>query len=569
VNLDEIGMSAKMPDAIDEVRARRSGDPAWQRSTVGRVLAEHAGVRPEHPFLISWDDDGNRRQVSYREMREASARLAAGLRNVGVDRGDRVAVWMTNSPQYVIAYFAVLRLGAVLVPINTYLGADEVGYILRSARCRQLIVMDRFRHVDFSARLQQLAPEWTGSSGALESSSLPDLRNVMLVRRSADGSGDADDLMTLIATRTPDDSDEASHPDDLAIINYTSGSTGRAKGVCLHQWGLVANGHLHDRRLDIGPDDRWFTQMPLFHVGASIWGLMSMLAVGGTLVLGETNNAAQAARAIERERCTIYNGAPAMQYDLLESLAAAPADLSSVRFAMHRVDERLRRELWAPHGVRLFSRSFGLTETYGPALSYLQDGPSNSDDIRELGFPLDGVEVRIVDPATGIDLGNGVMGEVLLRGMVTSGYYEMPEQTELAIDSDGWFHTRDLAVRRPDGSHYFVGRIKLMLKVGGENVAIEEVEQVVSEVDGVREVCVVGTPDERFGEVPVAFLSPVADADLDIELVRVAVARRLAHFKVPRRFVVLPQLPATGTGKVDRSALERLALGDEDRSLSR
>ncbi len=549
---------------MDKVRARRSSDPAWQRSTVGRVLAEHADARPEHPFLISVDDGGSRRQLSYRDMREVSTRLAAGLRAVGVDRGDRVAVWMTNSPQYVIAYFAVLRLGAVLVPINTYLTVGEVGYILRSARCRYLITMDRFRRVDFPARLRQLAPEWTGSSGALSSPSLPDLRNVILAGRHSGGGCGAGDLMTLTTERTPQDGDEASRPDDLAIINYTSGSTGRAKGVCLHQWGLVANGHLHDRRLGIGPDDRWFTQMPLFHVGASIWGLMSMLAVGGTLVLGEANNPIQAARAIERDRCTIYNGAPAMQYDLLDSLAAAPADLSSVRFAMHRVDERLRRELWAPHGVRLFARSFGLTETYGPALSYLQDGPGSPGDIRELGFPLDGVEVRIADPATGADLGDGATGEVLLRGMVTTGYYEMPEQTELAIDSGGWFHTRDLAVRRPDGSHYFVGRIKLMLKVGGENVAIEEVEQVVGEVDGVREVCVVGMPDDRLGEVPVVFISPATDAHLDIELVRAAVAGRLAHFKVPRRFVVLPQLPATGTGKVNRSALERLVLTGDD-----
>jgi len=547
---------------MDEVRARRSSDPGWQRSTVGRVLAEHAAARPEHPFLISLDDEGNRRQLSYRDMHEASARLAAGLQAIGVGRGDRVAVWMTNSPQYVIAYFAVLRLGAVLVPINTYFGADEAGYILRSARCGHLIAADRFRHVDFSARLGRLAPEWTGSSGALESPSLPDLRTVVLVGRDGGDGGDGD-LVSLMAAGAADGG-EASRPDDLAIIHYTSGSTGRAKGACLHQWGLVANGRLHDRRLGVGPADLWFTQMPLFHVGASIWGLMSMLAVGGTLVLGETNNPVQAARAIERERCTIYNGAPAMQYDLLASLAAAPADLSSVRFAMHRIDERLRRELWAPHGVRLFARSFGLTETYGPALSYLQAGPSRPGDIRELGFPLDGVEVRIADPATGADLGDGATGEVLLRGMVTSGYFEMPEQTERAIDPGGWFHTGDLAVRRPDGSHYFVGRIKLMLKVGGENVAIEEVEQVLGEVDGVREVCVVGMSDERLGEVPVAFISPVTGAHLDVELVRADLAGRLAHFKVPRRFVVLPRLPATGTGKVDRSALERLALAGED-----
>jgi len=540
----------------------RRTSPAWIRRTVWSVLERQARERPEETFLLAAESTGRVTELSYAAFLERSRMFSAGLAEIGVRPGDRVAVWMTNVPELVILMFAAMRIGAAVVPVNTYIGAPEVEYTLRRSGARHLVLLDQFRNTDCLAMLTGIAPEWaTARRGSLRSAALPDLRNVVLGRRQpAAVTPSAFELADLEA---PQDSslslaDElcaSARPDDLGLILFTSGSTGSPKGVRLRQWGLITGAELHGHRLGITGSDRYFSQMPMFHVGGCIWGLMTMLTCGGTLVMGETNDPGQAIRMLEERHCTIYFGTPAMHYDLANSPALHQRAFGSVRLAAHLVDDNLRAELWQPRGVRHFFSAYGLTETYGPVTCPDSADPEQEDT---LGTVLDGWEIAIVDPASGEAQPPGDPGLIKVRGMVFDGYHDMPRETAEVIDADGWFSTGDLGVVEPNGVLRFVGRLKLMLKVGGENVAVEEVENAIIEFPGVGETCVIGVPERRLGEVPYAYIT-VRGPGFDLDELSAHVARRLARFKRPRRYVVVDSLPLIGSGKIDRALVAKAA----------
>jgi fatty-acyl-CoA synthase len=539
-------------------------DQAWTPRTVWSVLLEHSRRRPDKEFIVGEDTFQVVTRRTYADMEKESRALSLGLFNAGVRRGDRVALWMTNLPEFLESYFAVLRLGAVLVPISTFLRAEEIAYVLRKSAARHLIMLDQFKRIYFGEILTEMAKEWPSSTpGNLYSENLPDLRTVIVYGRS--GPVDRSIAFDYKFLRT-DDAEVAAavdelvdvvQPADLGLIKFTSGSTGVPKGVRLHQWGLITNGLLHTRRLGTTEHDKYFSQMPMFHVGGNIWGLMSTLTVGGTLVFGESSDGAAATRLIESERCTVFIGAPPTEYDMIRSQQVERRDLSSIRISVTR-EESVKAELWGGLDVMKFMNPFGMTETYGPITLPAENDPP--DRWATNGYPLDGVEIRIVDVVTGEDCPNGIAGEILFRGLVTSGYHDTPDQ--LALDADGWLHTQDLGTLDDKGYLTYVGRLKAMLKVGGENVAVEEVENVILTFPPVAQVCVIGVPDSRKGEVPRAIIALEMKADMDsdavVEDLRVYVSGRLARFKVPRDFVVLPELPLTGSGKIDRPEVARL-----------
>jgi fatty-acyl-CoA synthase len=507
--------------------------------------------------------DGTVTRVSYADMLGRALRLADGLEATGVGRGTPVALWMTNTVEHLEVYFAVACLGGVLVPVSTFINDHEVAHILRSSRASHLVMMDQFRRIEFIDRLSKIAPGLTSSlPGELHSTPVPDLRTVVV-------SGPTAPLLTfahpyaqlsrgsfsLGSAVRGKRAKELWPPEGLASIMYTSGSTGPAKGVCLEAWGGVTNALLHGRRQRITSRDRFFSQMPLCHVGGSIRGLMTMLTAGGTLVMGETNDPDLATRSIEHERCTVYNGVPAMQYDILSSLSETPRDLSSLRVVSHLVDDVLQNELWSRFGVKQFYSAYGLTETYSVATVVDADDPEERRGT--LGRPLDGVNVQVHHPGSGAELNAGEIGEIVVRGMITPGYFGLPEETGRAIDAEGWFHSQDLGYIDDGGYLVLVGRLKTMIKVGGENVAVEEVEAVVRSHPEVMEACVVGSPDRRLGEVPFVYYSVRPGGHVDIAQLTDFVARHLSKFKVPRGYAALDAMPMTPSGKVDRNAIAK------------
>jgi fatty-acyl-CoA synthase len=533
-----------------------------RESTIWQVVARNARQHPDKVAYVQVDDDRRRRVLSYAEVGQRAERLSAGLFGIGVRRGDRVAIWMTNRPEWIITYFAVMRLGAVLVPLNTWLTPPEIGYQLRQSEARHLVVQDRFRKIDFVGALTRIAPEFaTAPRGAFWSPKLPELRNVVVYHRAGEpGHPNLHDWSELAAgdpaaAAAAGPVSAAVTGADLAMIKYTSGSTGRPKGVMLEQEGIVRYGQVHTERLGLSADDAFFSAMPFFHSGGSLWGIQTMMQTGGRLVFTEAFDPPLAGELIESERCTVLFGI--LANELVTSALQAGRDFSSVRMSRpggHGADTLM------PNAA-LVINPFGLTECYAAVAMCGPDDPPAKQRATN-GRPLRGQEVKAVDPETGAEVPPGVIGEAWVRGNTMRGYWKNPEATAATIDDDGWVHSEDLVSIDSDGYVTYASRLKLMLKVGGENVSVEEVERTVAEHEAVFHCVVVGVPDQRKIEIGRAYVILHEGAELDEVTLLDWLGTRLARFKIPREVIFVDSLPRLGSNKFDRVKIQQLALDD-------
>lgn len=505
-------------------------------------------------MLVGVDDEGREQRITYGQFAKRTRRLAAGLQRLGLRRGDRMSLWMTNSVDMATVFYAALRLGVMVVPMNTFLGPEEAARELAHARPRCLVMQDRFRQRDYLEALGEMCPEWPQSrGGVLSSRRLPELRTVVVAPR-ADGATPPGALSLEDVERAGDrlDNVDQARPDDVAALFYTSGTTRRPKGVLLEQWGIVTKTLLLAERLRLGADDRMFTSMPFFHVGGCLQALFRLPLLGGTLVFMEAHEPEREIDLMVRERCTVNYSLFAILHDQVDLLKRTGRRLD---LRMTMAVGASAADLRAHMGARLLFTGWGLSEGYSiQACCTVDDAVELQDE--SAGLPLPGIEIRVVDPTTGRNVAAGEIGEAWVRGTVMRGYWEEPELTRQTIDADGWLHSGDLVRRRADGRVRYEGRLKAMLKVDGENVSPAELEAVIRSLPGVDECTVVAAPHPRSGEVPVAFVVPERGVAIDAGAVTKACAERLARFKIPRAVEVLdamPLLPATS--KVDRLAL--------------
>jgi fatty-acyl-CoA synthase len=442
--------------------------------------------------------------------------------------------------------------------VNTFLKPPEIKYFIEQSGARHLIMIDGFRTLKMPELLAQICPAVTSARtpGFLFSHELPELRNVVLFARAGAKIDWAFDLAALAANAAPqahelaDRMERETQPSDLAMIKYTSGSTAFPKGVMLEHGGIVANALLHSRRMGVDGSDTYFSMMPFFHAGGSIYGLMTMLVNGGTLVFTEAFNAALAADLVLSERATVF--VTLLGDEVVQAALAKGYVFESLRVADVR-SEAARKIM---PNVKTSFHAFGLTETYGPvALSSYAVGHCDIAGAR----PLDGNEARIVDPETLEDLPPGVPGELLVRGNLARGYWNKPVETAKAFTQDGWFRSEDLVSIDGSGCLTWHGRLKLMLKIGGENVSIEEVERVVTAHESVAACCGVGVPDQRKREAMRLYVQPHAGHSLSGADLLAWLKPRLAHFKLPREILFIDELPRLGSGKVDRVHLSTRA----------
>lgn len=533
---------------------------AARSRTMWQVLSDAAALDPDRDALVAADDAGTVTRLTYAQLLERVRNLSAGLASIGVTRGDRIVLWMTNRLEWIVSFFAAARIGAAVVPINTFLKAPEIAYCIQQSGARHLIMLDRFRKLDMPAMLGEICPEFAEAQqpGALCSRAMPDLRNVVVFGREgsthraafdwaaleAVGREGADGKWLAVADRMA----TAVTPQDVFVVKYTSGSTGFPKGVMLQQGGFAANGILHAGRTGMRREDVYFSMMPLFHAGGSIYGLMSMLPQGGTLVFTEAFSVDLAIRLIVEEGATIF-------ISVLGKEAVMEAQARGITFPRLRMaplhNDAARAVM--PNVTFAFS-PYGLTETYGPcAITGPRDDPARMASTG--GRPLPGNEIRVVDPETGRDLGPGEIGEAWIRGNTMIGYWNKPEETARAIDAEGWVHSEDLVSIDEDGYVTYRGRIKLMAKVGGENVSLEEVERCLTAHEAVTHCAAVGVSDPRKVEVVRVYVVRRPDLPISSDDLHAWLKPRLAHFKLPRDIVFVDDLPRLGSGKLDRMAL--------------
>jgi fatty-acyl-CoA synthase len=498
------------------------------------------------------------RRWTYAELADEVDRAARALMALGVQPGDHVGVWLVNRPEWVVLQFAIPRVGAVTVGLNTRYRVDDVAYTVDQADCSVLISADRAGPVDYAAMLAEVMPQ------------LPKVRDLVVLGEQAVGSSRRwDDV--LAAGAAVDDTALAERaasvvPDAPTLIMFTSGTTSLPKGA-VHSHVVLRNSIERLQLLGHTHADVHMNYLPMFHAfGYAEVSLMAVLS-GACQVLTSTFDPDEVLDLAEAEGATLLHGFDTHWADLIRAQEARPRSLQLRLGTLAAGMESSTPVAYKAQEVFCPTVSgWGMSETW-PFVSASHPSHTAEQRCQASGYPMADIELKVVDPATGAEQPAGVPGELLMRGYTrTSGYYRKPEATAEAIDAEGWLHSGDMVRIRDDGHLVFMGRFKDMLKVGGENVAPAELEGRLAEVPEVAEVAVVGLPDARLGEVGVAYVVPAAGADVDEDAVLDHLRGRIAGFKVPRHVVFVDSLPMTSSGKVRKvelraDALERFGPG--------
>ncbi|MFB3817750.1 MAG: AMP-binding protein [Candidatus Methylomirabilales bacterium] len=480
---------------------------------------------------------------SYAELAQESRRLAGGLAAVGLRKGERLAVWLPSDLDWVRLELAAARLGLVLVPISTRYKTSEAAYILRQSEAAALVLPDAWHGMDFLERL--------GPAGAER---FPALRR-LIVRGHRVPAG-AVAFRELAAHEPPGELPRV-RPEDPLLLLYTSGTTGFPKGALLSHRSVIYDAFHMGERQRFTPADRLLLAPPLFHVFGCVNGVIGVLTHGGSLVVQEVFEPGESLALIERHRCTAIYSTATMFQMLLEHPDLPGRDRRSLRTGMigsMPVPDVVMRGIVERLAAPEIANSYGQTEASVSLLT--EAGAGLGVLLQGVGPPLPGVEVKIVDPASGARLPAGEEGEICVRGPhVMLGYHRMPEKTAEAIDGEGWLHSGDLAREVGGGLYRITGRLKDMYIHGGLKVYPAEVENVLYQHPAVLQAAVVGVPDPRLGEVGHAFVQRRPGAAVQAEALVAFVRERLASYKVPRAVTFVDEFPLTANGKIQKFRL--------------
>ncbi len=508
---------------------------AWDRRTIPHVLDRIAAQFPEHDALVTPD-----RRLMFAELRYEVRRAAAAMIDLGVNAGDRVAIWSPNTWHWVVACLATSYAGGVLVPLNTRYTASEATDILARTGAPLLFASGEFLGADTAA--------------SIDRNTVPGLRHIVRVPIEKDD-GTWDEFMSRgeknEAVGSVDIRAAAVNPNDVSDILFTSGTTGRSKGaLCAHRQSLAGSAAWAECGQITG-EDRYLCINPFFHNFGYKAGILACLQTGATLIPLLTFDPEGAMRAVQEHRITVLPGPPTIYQVLLDHPRRGDYDLSSLRFAVTGAAvvpvvliERMQTEL----DFDIVLTAYGLTEANGFGTMCRADDDAVTV-ATTCGRPIADFELRI-----------GQHDEVLLRGPnVMLGYLDDPDATAAAIDADGWLHTGDVGKLNGAGNLSITDRVKDMYISGGFNVYPAEVEQVLARLAGVAESAVIGVPDDRLGEVGKAFVVVKPGAVLDEETVITYTREHLAKFKTPKSVEFLDALPRNPGGKVVKPLLRERA----------
>ena len=511
-------------------------------TTVGGVLRTRAARTPDARALIEARLTGETgRRWTYVELLADAERLARALL-LRFEPGERICIWAPNVPEWVLLEYAAALAGLTLVTANPAYQERELRYVLEQSGSAGL----------FLVREHRGNPMW--SIGHVAAVSVPGVRAVV----------DLEDHDALFARCDEDRALPDVSPGDPAQIQYTSGTTGLPKGVLLHHCGLTNNARLYSARVGVEEEAAALNFMPLFHTAGC--GMMTLGAVqfGCRMILARLFDPSQLLDIVESERVAYMIAVPTMLIGLLEEQAKRPRDLSSVHIIVSggaMVPPELVRRIREIFGCA-FQTVYAQTES-SPVMTQTCGDDSIEDLCETVGQPLPQTEVSIRDPNTGAVMAIGTAGEICARSYgVMSGYNDNPEATAAAIDNEGWLHTGDLGTMDARGYVRVTGRVKDMIIRGGENLFPAEIESVILEHPSVAEAAVVGAPDERWGEVVVAFVRLNGTAQLNTPALVAHCRERIAPHKTPCRWIAVDSWPLTGSGKIQKFVLrERMENG--------
>ncbi|RNB88925.1 AMP-binding protein [Brevibacillus nitrificans] len=533
--------------------------------TIGDLLDETAGQYPEKEALV-YHERGLR--YSFAQFQDICNQAARGFLSLGIQKGENIAIWATNVPEWVISQYATAKMGGVLVTVNTSYRTHELEYLLRQSESTTLLLIDSYRDANYLGMLREICPELdTCEPGKLQAERLPHLKNVIYIGEERQpGMFLWQDLMeraNLVQEEERIARQQSLTPDDVINMQYTSGTTGFPKGVMLSHTNIVNNAIKVAECQRLGVQDRVCIPVPFFHCFGCVMGTLACVATGATMVPVIAFDPGIVLGVVEEERCTALYGVPTMFIAELNHPTFAERDLSSLRtgiMAGSLCPIEVMKNVVHKMGIRDITIAYGQTES-SPVITQTVPEDSIERKVSTVGRPHAGVEAKVIDPVTGESLPQGVQGELCTRGyLVMKGYYNMPEQTAQAIDAEGWLHTGDLATMDEDGYFQITGRLKDMIIRGGENIYPREVEEFLYTHPKVLDVQVVGVPDPKYGEQVLACIRVKPGEALTEEEVLEYCQGKIARFKIPRYIQVVDEYPMTASGKIQKFKLREQAI---------
>ena len=549
---------------MDEKVRERQAQFVLREKTLGQVLDDTVARFPDRDALVYADRNYRR---TWRQFAEDVDILARGLMALGVQKGEKVAVWATNVPYWVTLQFATAKIGAILLTVNTNYREHELRYLLQQSECENIFLIDSLRDHDYVDTLYKIAPELrVQARGDLRCPDLPHLKRVcFLGAEKYRGMYSVPEIMAM-SVMVDDAEYEARQksldPWDAINMQYTSGTTGFPKGVMLTHVGVGLNGYWIGRHQHFTEQDRVCLPVPLFHCFGCVLGVSACVNHGACMVILESYNPLQVLAAVDSERCTALYGVPTMFLAELEHKLFKRFDVSSLRtgiMAGSVCPEPLMRRVVDEMNMKEITICYGLTEA-SPVMTQSDVNDALSLRCETVGCAMPGIEVRVADPETCEELPRGEVGEIICRGYnVMKGYYNMPEETARAISPDGWLHSGDLGTMDEHGYVRITGRIKDMIIRGGENVYPREVEEFLMGMDGVMDVQVVAVPSRKYGEEVGAFIIPRPGVELAAEDVRAFCRGKIAWYKIPRYVAIVSGFPLTASGKIQKYKLREMA----------
>ena len=495
---------------------------------------------------------------TYEQFRRDVDECAAALISLGVKAGDHVAVWATNVPEWFITFWATTKIGAVLVTVNTAYKIHEIEYLLKQSDTHTLVMIEYCKDINYKEIIEELCPELkTLQAGKpLYSKKLPFLRNVVTVGFNMDGCLTFEQMLSrasLIPIEEVKRRASLVKPDDVCNMQYTSGTTGFPKGVMLTHRNIVNNGKTIGDRMDLSTADRMMIQVPMFHCFGMVLSMTSMMTHGGTLCPIPYFSPKSSLACVNDEKITCFNGVPTMFIAMFSHPDFAKTDFSYMRtgiMAGANCPADLMRRASVEMNMREIISVYGQTEA-APGCTMGEVNEDLDHRVETVGSAFPGVECKIIDPETGDELPDGQSGEFVARGFnIMKGYYKMPEATAQAIDKDGWLHSGDICMRTADGYYKVTGRLKDMIIRGGENLYPREIEEFYLTNPKVKDIQVVGVPDEKYGEECCAWIILHKGESSTENEMREYGNASIARHKVPKYFLFVKEFPMNAAGKI-------------------
>jgi fatty-acyl-CoA synthase len=534
---------------------------------IGEALDRTAKAFPGHLALVVRHQN---KRYTYREFLEEVETAACGLLHLGIQKGDRVAIWATNCVEWVITQFATAKVGAILVNINPANRAHELLHALEISECQTLLLADGMRDCNYADTLRELCPELAGGApGALHAAKLPHLRNVLYIgeKETPQGMFHWRELRAL-AGETPEselrEREETLDFDEAINIQFTSGTTGMPKGATLTHHNIVNNGMLAACSMKLTDRDRLCIPVPFYHCFGMVLSNMACVLTGAAMIIpAAIFDPLETLRAASEERCTALHGVPTMFIAELDHPEFGKFDFSALRtgiMAGAPCPIEVMKRVVKLMNLREMTIAYGLTEASPVITQTTMDDPIELR-VSTVGRPLPHTEVKIIDVSTGKMVPRGTSGELCTRGyLVMKGYYENPVATRQAIDEDGWLHTGDLATMDETGYCKITGRAKDVIIRGGENISPREIEEYLYHCPGVSDVQVVGVPDAKYGEQVMAWVKVKPGVSLTPENIRSFCEGNMASFKIPKYIKFVDAFPMTVTGKIQKYKMREIAI---------